>query len=114
VSDYEFYNGFPPYTSGSETSMEAAARQLPTAATRRQEVYLCVWRAGQKGLTDEEIAEELNIQIDTEGQCRMPWNYNTVGPRRRELVHQGRIEDSGSTRVTSRGCRAVIWRTAVK
>ena len=104
--DYEFYGGFPPYTEGSGTSWEAALRQLPTAETRRQEVYRCVWEAGRWGLTDEEIASRLNKRLP---EGRMPWNYNTVGPRRRELVQAERIMDSGRTRITSRRCRAVVW-----
>jgi len=110
MGDYEFYGGFPPYTSGSETSLRAAAQQLPTAETRRQEVYLCLWKAGEHGLTDEEIANSLNRTLKP---YTLPWDYNTVGPRRRELVKQGRIEDSGSVRLTSRGSNAVVWRVVI-
>ena len=109
MKDYDFYGGFPPYTQGSDTSLEAAARQLPTAETRRQEVYKCIWRAGRGGSTDEETADYLNERLD---EHRTPWNYNTVGPRRRELVNAGCIVDSGTRRMTVRRCRAVAWRIA--
>ena len=103
MKDYEFYGGFPPYARGSDTSMLAAMRQLPKAETKRQEVYKCIWQVGSKGATDEEVA---SIMGDP--------TRNTVGPRRRELVLAGLVEDSGMRRPTTYGCSAIVWRVKVK
>ena len=98
VSDrYEFYNGFPPHIRGSDTSWMAAASQLPVAKTKREEVYLHIWKCGDQGATDAETSEET-------GMFRL-----TVGARRRELVLADRIEDSGRRRLTGLGSPAVVW-----
>ena len=79
------------------TRREAYDRIETHAATLRQRVYLAIIEAGGSGCTDYELQERLI----------MPGN--TERPRRIELLKQGLIRDSGRTRESSSGRRAVVW-----
>jgi hypothetical protein len=86
---------FAPH-NGTPTSKAAAVAIQPSAATLRAKVLEAI-RAAPAGLTDEE------------GQAATGLRVQTYTPRRGELVKQGLIEDSGSTRATSSGRKAVVW-----
>lgn len=49
------------------------------------------------GLTDEQIGQTTGL------------DGNTVRPRRGELVAAGKVRDSGTTRLTVKGRKAVVW-----
>lgn len=87
----------PPYQFHSGTSRAAAESIRPTAEAMRQRVleYLRL-RAGL-GATDDE------------GQRDMEMAGNTYRPRRCELVEAGLVRDSGTTRPTASGRKAVVW-----
>jgi transcription initiation factor IIE alpha subunit len=90
-----------PAVRGSVTSAAAADSLAPATlnAMQRRVYDLLVWR-GETGATDEEIANELEM------------NPSTVRPRRIELARRGMIVESGSTRRTASGRMAVVWRVA--
>lgn len=85
-----------PYVRGSDTSKAAAARALPTAGTKRAQVYECI-KKHSSGLTDDQIHR----------YSRMP--ANTARPRRVELVRAGLVKDSKQRRRTTSGDWAVVW-----
>jgi len=84
------------YQRHSATSREAAdlVRRAPTL---RQQVLRAIVASGRRGMTDEELQEELHI------------NPSTQRPRRIELVDAGLVVDSGQTRPTRSGRQAVVW-----
>lgn len=79
-----------------ETSHAAADRIRDKAGTLRAKVYRTLFRSDD-GLTDEQIALLLNM------------NPSTARPRRIELVERGLVEDSGETRLTRSGRKAIVW-----
>jgi hypothetical protein len=83
--------------STAQTRREAAQSIRESAPTLREKVYAFI--AEHPGVTDERIAESLNM------------NPSTVRPRRLELVQAGRIEAAGASKTRS-GRRAVGWRAA--
>jgi hypothetical protein len=85
-----------PYQRHSETSHEAAEANAPTAGTQRQAVFGAL-EAHPVGLIDEEI------------QNLLAMNPSTERPRRIELVNSGAVVDSGTTRLTKSGRKAVVW-----
>lgn len=87
----------PPAQRHSATSVDAADAIRPQANRLRAVVWDAIRAAGMDGLTDEEIQERLNMV------------GNTARPRRRELQLAGRVRDSGKTRPTRRGRKAVVW-----
>jgi hypothetical protein len=91
---------FPlPYVRSSETSKAAAIAAEPNAGTQRWRV-LDILRdnpISDRGLTDHEM------------QVLLDMNPSTQRPRRIELVGQGFVADSGRTRLTPSGKRAVVW-----
>ncbi|MCK5550627.1 MAG: hypothetical protein KAI41_08855 [Hyphomicrobiaceae bacterium] len=91
------YGGFPPYVKGSDTSLIAAHLIADETLTLRAKVYLWIYRQGERGATDDEIERALEMR------------HQTASARRRELVLQGRIEDSERRRPTSSGRPAAIW-----
>jgi hypothetical protein len=82
----------------SLTSREAAARIEPRRNKLQVVVYLAIVTGG--GLTDEEGIEATGLPS------------STYRPRRIELVESGRVVDTGRTRPTKSGRKAVIWRAA--
>lgn len=87
----------PPAQQHSPTSVAAAEAIAPVAATLRRMVLEAIASAGADGLTDEEGAERVGI------------DGNTYRPRRRELEQQHRIRNTGKTRPTKSGRKAVVW-----
>lgn len=77
------------------TSRDAAENVAPRSGTGRARVLATIAALG--GATDEEIQDQLNMRVQTET------------PRRNELVRDGFVVDSGTTRATSSGCAAIVW-----
>ena len=93
----EPYHGQPPHVLNSKTSLAAADEIAPDAGRLQKFVLANFIRAGWVGLTDEEGAMETELR---EGTYRA---------RRVELMHKGLLIDSGGTRSTKSGRRAVVW-----
>lgn len=88
--------GKRPPCSNDTTSREAAESIAPKTHSLRAMVYqtLTLWG----GKTCDELCEMLDIE------------GNTMRPRIRELVIAGLVEDSGETRPSSSGRKAIVWR----
>jgi len=87
----------PPAQRHSATSVEAAQAIEPRAATLRRRVLDYLRECGGRGATDEEM------------QLHLGMNPSTQRPRRIELVEAGFVRDSGATRQTQSGRKAVVW-----
>lgn len=83
--------------SWRETSREAARSIRPLAAGYRADVLAAIRAAGADGLTDDECQRALAM------------NPSTQRPRRLELEAAGLVTDSGRTRLTASGRKAVVW-----
>jgi DNA-directed RNA polymerase specialized sigma24 family protein len=88
----------PPHQSHSVTSKCAAVAIVSESATLREEVRKHLVACGEHGATDEEIQNALGM------------NPSTQRPRRIELVQRGIVEDSGTTRKTTSGRSATVWK----
>lgn len=86
----------PPRIASSPTSKAAAEEIAASAGTLRALVLQCLKQRGP--LTDEEIQQA----------CEMA--ANTERPRRIELVKAGLVVNSGGTKLTQSGRKAVLWR----
>jgi hypothetical protein len=86
-----------PAQRHSATSVEAAEAIEPKAATLRGQVLSYLKGCGASGATDEEIQAALEL------------NPSTQRPRRIELCNLGLVRDSGRTRLTKAGRKAVVW-----
>jgi hypothetical protein len=87
-----------PDASGAPvTQRKAAIGVYPSTGTKRNGVLTAIVRAGDRGMTDEDLYEATG------------WDENTVRPRRNELMNDGWIEDSNRTRRTPSGRDAVVW-----
>lgn len=80
-----------------QTSRDGAADVFPRSGTKRLAVLQALSRSGVEGATDDELCEMLSS------------SYSSVGPRRRELVAGGWVEDSGRTRLGSSGSHQTVW-----
>jgi hypothetical protein len=87
----------PPFTTHSPTSELASYLIANKALSLREKVHAYLIQCGTYGGTDHEVAAALHLQSDT------------ARPRRRELVEMGHVFDSGTTRLTPSGRRAVVW-----
>lgn len=90
----------PGFFSASRrpTQVDAAYAVYPRTGTQRRKVLNLIARAGERGLTDEEMQRSL----------RLPGNSER--PRRLELEEGGWIVDSGRVRGTSAsGNPAIVW-----
>jgi hypothetical protein len=81
----------------SATSRDAAEAIRPVASSMVRRVFEFLVSRGSVGATDSEMQEALTLP------------GNTQRPRRRWLVENGFVRDSGETRPTPSGCKAVIW-----
>lgn len=81
------------------TSLDAFDQIADTAPTLRERVHAAITLAGPEGLTDEEMQNTLNL------------NPSTQRPRRGELVALNKVKDSGRTRETASGRKAIVWVT---
>jgi uracil-DNA glycosylase family 4 len=82
--------------SDPDTSKRAALAVFPKAGTQRRAVYDII-AAAPDGLTDDEIARATKM------------DYNSFGPRRRELVTGGWVFDSGRERPGDSGVKQMVW-----
>ena len=87
----------PLAVESSPTSRAAAAAIEPIREPLKARVYRWIAFMGSAGCTDEE------------GSLALDMNPSTYRPRRVELMEQGAIVDSGQTRRTRSGRRAVVW-----
>ncbi len=85
----------PPRKLARDT--QRAARQRNSAGKQARAVLDFLSRRGPHGATDEEIAIELSIRL------------NSAGARRCELRDRGLAVDSGRRRETSSGSLAAVW-----
>lgn len=86
----------------SATQCAGARAGLPTAGTRRREVFDVLDAAGELGLTFEQLGQVLNR------------SYSHVGPRVRELVRDGLVERAEFQRAASSGARQDVWRLCAR
>jgi hypothetical protein len=95
-----FFRGFDreaPCQRHSDTSRAAAEEIEPRVTTLRRAVLDAIRGAGDHGATDEEL------------QVCLGMNPSTQRPRRIECVRAGLVRDSGRTRLTKSGRKAVVW-----
>lgn len=85
----------PPAQWHSRTSTQAADAIKPDASRLRSLVLVAIRE--RDGLTDEEGTDATGLPP------------STYRPRRVELVQSGLIRDSGRTRPTRSGRKAVVW-----
>jgi hypothetical protein len=85
-----------PDSGAPRTEREAAILAYPNSGTARRRVLDHI-AASASGATDEEISLALDMRL------------YTAAPRRNELLNDGWICDSGKTRPTTTGTRAVVW-----
>lgn len=86
-----------PAQADSPTSVEAAERATNRAPADRVQVIEFLQGRGDEGATDEEM------------QLALGMGPSTQRPRRIELTKAGKVSDSGTTRLTLSGRRAVVW-----
>lgn len=87
----------PGFVKGSKTSKAAAKSMNGAAPSLRQKVYDYLVALGPKGATDDELEQLTELK------------HQTVSARRRELVIDGYVRDSGETREVRSGRQATIW-----
>jgi hypothetical protein len=81
-----------------DTQYEAAEIAYPHTTTQRRKVYDHINGKGPHGATDTELQQALDLAPNSER------------PRRRELVQQGRIIDSGQRRpALDTGNASIVW-----
>lgn len=83
--------------AAAETQRLAAVEAYPAIGTWRRRVLAAIERTGDRGATDEELQDQLEL------------NPSTQRPRRVELVERGFVTDSGRRRLTRSGRLAVVW-----
>lgn len=84
----------PPAARHRRTSVAAAESVRPTRMSRQARVLACIQESPK---TDQEVAEALGLP------------ENSVRPRRVELEQQQLVRESGKTRQTASGRRAIVW-----
>lgn len=77
----------------AEIDFEMAGKPVGTSMSLKERVLEFVARSGEKGVTDKEIQKALRIKVTTEV------------PRRRELVVDGKIVETGR-----RKGRSIVWK----
>jgi hypothetical protein len=80
------------------TSHQAAAHAAATAGTHRARALDALRHAGDRGLTDFELAAVTRLQ------------QTSIGKRRGELVRLGLVVSTGTTRPAPSGSPAIVWR----
>ena len=86
-----------PFQKHSATSRSAADAIEPNAGTLRAKVLAVIRGCGERGATDLEVQRAISL------------GGSTQRPRRVKLVELGLVQDSGRTRLTESGRKAVVW-----
>jgi hypothetical protein len=86
-----------PYVRGSDTSQAAAESMEESAPSMRERVLRFIAAAGEAGTTDDAIEAALGMR------------HQTASARRRDLVLDGFIGESGRRGKTRSGRSATIW-----
>ena len=94
----ELYPDGVGFVAGSRTSRAAADSMEQAAKTLAAKAFLAIDDAGPAGLTADEVAARLDMA-----------NPFSARPRIAELRNQGRILDSGRTRLNASGRSATVW-----
>lgn len=81
----------------TDTSRRAYETVKPRLGAKQAQVLEVIRRAGDHGVTDEEISKALG------------WGINRVTPRRNELVKLGLVVDGGQERPNDSGSSATVW-----
>lgn len=84
-------------TDAPPTQEEAAYTVMPRTGTQRMTVLERIVEAGERGQTDDEVADATGIY------------RSSVTPRRLELREGGWIDDSGTQRQTGHGGNGIVW-----
>jgi hypothetical protein len=87
----------PAPFSDPRTSADAARSMRPHLGRLEGVVLAFIAGRGPRGATDEEVEDATLLK------------HQTASARRRELVLRGLVRDSGATRPTSSGRKAVAW-----
>lgn len=80
-----------------ETSKAAAERALPRTGSKRRHVLALIRRAGDRGMTCDEIEAETG------------WTHQSASPKVTGLRDDGWITDSGVRRTIRSGNEAIAW-----
>jgi len=92
----------PPARKRGPATSKAAARSMRSAAPSiRDRVLLHIADVGERGATNEQLADALGLRM------------STVTARVNELSKRGYVRDSGERRVTTSGRSAIVWKTRV-
>lgn len=86
-----------PGYSDPDTSRKAAESIAPSAAIMREMVFKIIKRAGEHGMTCDELEVILRMK------------HQTCSARCRELVLAGRVRDTGRRRPTRSGRPANVY-----
>lgn len=86
-----------PASGAPVTERRAAVLAYPNTGTGRRKVLDAIAAAGERGMTDDEVAGETGM-----------YRYSAA-PRRNELLRDGWVEDSGRTRTNERGGQSEVW-----
>jgi hypothetical protein len=92
--EYTHYDGTPPHVAGDSTSHAAAEAIRPAAGTIRARVLELIRRTP---MTDDELETVTGL------------THQCVSARRRELVLDDLVRDSGLRRKTRSGRAAKVW-----
>jgi len=95
VNDVRFINSNA--AQNNSTTSIATAENIVRHVGPLHSRVLAYLRDPQAGATDEELMDGTGIAP------------NTLRPRRRELQIMGRVKNSGATRPTKSGRKAVVW-----
>jgi hypothetical protein len=87
-------------TTDPDTSHEAARRAVKLAPTLRARCLAELTRAGARGLTDFELADNVHSQ------------QTSAGKRRHELYRAGLVVKSDERRPSPSGSPAIVWKVA--
>jgi len=85
------------HMAARDTELEAAALVRPKSGTQRVKVLEAIRAAGDRGLTDPELAQVTGLYL------------YSAAPRRVELCESGWVKDSGLRRMTPNGRKAIAW-----
>lgn len=83
-------------TGPRQRTLDAYEATRPKHPSQRQRIFASIEASGRYGFTLDELMVKLSLN-------------QSAGTRLAELRRDGKIEDSGETRVTRAGHRATVW-----